>query len=284
MADLMQIGTFAAITRISVRMLRYYDERGLLRPAHVDDTTGYRYYHTSQAATAEVIRLLRAFEMPLDEIARVLESIGTGDLPDLLANHRDRIEAELAERRRSLAYLDQLISYVAQEHDFPHGEISMQEVEPRRIISRRDRRTLDDIGVYTGRTIGQLYVAASEAGNEPTGPPFAVIHQPPDDGDDAFEVEICLPITGTVSAPASVTERQIAGGSHATLTHTGPYESLGAAYRALGIWLVRRGLEVAGPPRETYLTSPGQGLDPREYRTELSWPVREYICQRVDEA
>jgi hypothetical protein len=38
------IGEFSALTRISVRMLRYYDTHGVLCPAYVDDETGYRWY------------------------------------------------------------------------------------------------------------------------------------------------------------------------------------------------------------------------------------------------
>jgi effector-binding domain-containing protein len=57
------------------------------------------------------------------------------------------------------------------------------------------------------------------------------------------------------------------------LPHHGPYETLGAAYRALGIWMLRHDLEPTGPPREVYLTGPAPGRDPLDYRTELLWPV-----------
>ena len=40
----MQIKEFADFTGVSVRTLHYYDEIGLLIPAFVDKTTGYRFY------------------------------------------------------------------------------------------------------------------------------------------------------------------------------------------------------------------------------------------------
>ena len=40
----MQIKEFADFTGVSVRTLHYYDEIGLLMPAFVDKTTGYRFY------------------------------------------------------------------------------------------------------------------------------------------------------------------------------------------------------------------------------------------------
>lgn len=39
-----QIGEFSKLTQITIRMLRYYDEAGLLKPAEIDPWTGYRMY------------------------------------------------------------------------------------------------------------------------------------------------------------------------------------------------------------------------------------------------
>lgn len=69
MNELVAIGRFSAMTRLSVKALRHYDEIGLLRPAEVDPQSGYRYYRLSQANTAEAIRTLRSIDMPLDEIS-----------------------------------------------------------------------------------------------------------------------------------------------------------------------------------------------------------------------
>ena len=45
---LLKIGDFSKLSRISVRMLRHYDEIGLLRPVFVDHFTDYRYYAENQ--------------------------------------------------------------------------------------------------------------------------------------------------------------------------------------------------------------------------------------------
>jgi DNA-binding transcriptional MerR regulator len=39
---------FSQISRVSKRLLQYYDEIGLLKPARVDPHTGYRYYSAKQ--------------------------------------------------------------------------------------------------------------------------------------------------------------------------------------------------------------------------------------------
>jgi len=46
-----KIGEFSKLTQVSIRMLRYYDETGLLKPAQIDQFTGYRSYSVDQKQT-----------------------------------------------------------------------------------------------------------------------------------------------------------------------------------------------------------------------------------------
>ena len=39
---MLKIGEFSKLSRVSVRMLRHYDEIGLLKPAKIDRSTDYR--------------------------------------------------------------------------------------------------------------------------------------------------------------------------------------------------------------------------------------------------
>ena len=45
---MLKIGDFSKLSRVSIRMLRHYDEIGLLRPARIDPESGYRYYSETQ--------------------------------------------------------------------------------------------------------------------------------------------------------------------------------------------------------------------------------------------
>ena len=45
---MLKIGEFSKLSRVSVRMLRHYDEIGLLKPAEIDTFTDYRYYREDQ--------------------------------------------------------------------------------------------------------------------------------------------------------------------------------------------------------------------------------------------
>ena len=251
------IGQFAAMTRLTVRMLRHYDERDVLSPAKIDPDTGYRYYRVDQAARAEVIRILRSFDVPINDIREGLNTDRPDALLALLARRRDQIKRELAEQHRSLDYLESLLSHLSSGGDLPYPEPAVEERAAETGLSTRSRTTLDDVGAYTGAAIGRLYAAAAGQGRLVTGPPFAK-YRPQHDTLDEFLVEICLPIEAT-EAVQPFDMHTIDGGLFAILTHTGPYEALGAAYRTLGAWIATRNLEPVGPPIERYLTSPATG-------------------------
>lgn len=62
---MLKIGDFSKLSRISIRMLRHYDELGLLVPKSKDDFTGYRYYAEEQLTIAGRIAALRGYEIYL---------------------------------------------------------------------------------------------------------------------------------------------------------------------------------------------------------------------------
>ena len=63
-----RIGEFSRLAMVSIRMLRHYDEIGLLTPNTVDPYTGYRYYSAGQLGTVSRIQLLREMGVSLGEI------------------------------------------------------------------------------------------------------------------------------------------------------------------------------------------------------------------------
>ena len=70
----MLIKEFAEFTGVSVRTLHYYDEIGLLTPAFVDGTTGYRYYDENSLLRMQEILFYRELDFPLKSIGEILSS------------------------------------------------------------------------------------------------------------------------------------------------------------------------------------------------------------------
>jgi DNA-binding transcriptional MerR regulator len=106
--SVMGIGDFAVATGLSVPRLRRYHEAGLLVPARVDPSTGYRSYTVQQVEDGRRIARLRAVDLPLDDLEQVVR--GSSSIAALLRRHRRRLEARIITTRRMVELTDQLIN------------------------------------------------------------------------------------------------------------------------------------------------------------------------------
>ncbi|MGW6284323.1 MerR family DNA-binding transcriptional regulator [Streptomyces sp. NPDC055107] len=102
--ELVTIGEFARLSRLSAKALRRYDELGLLQPALVDPVNGYRYYDPAQAEGARLVAWLRRIGMPLSRIGRVV-ALDAGAAAVEIRAYWARVEAETAARRDLAMYL-----------------------------------------------------------------------------------------------------------------------------------------------------------------------------------
>jgi DNA-binding transcriptional MerR regulator len=116
----MRIGALARATGVSTRLLRYYEEQGLLSP--VRGTNGYREYAESDVALVSRIRFLLAAGLPIAVIAQVLhcvhddgERLTPSGCPGMVARlerERARLADAVARLRSRQEALDTLIAAV----------------------------------------------------------------------------------------------------------------------------------------------------------------------------
>ncbi len=100
--ELLSIGRFARLTGISIGALRHYDELDLIRPAHVDPSTAYRWYAGDQVERGRLIARLRDLELSLEDVRAVIEADDPADRRRLLSAHRARVEARTVRLQRVL--------------------------------------------------------------------------------------------------------------------------------------------------------------------------------------
>jgi len=101
---LLTIGAFARAVGLARSALRFYDECGLLRPAEVDETTGYRYYTPDLARRAQAVVQMREAGVSIEAMRTALD--GTAEdrrrvLREVLAEQ----EAQAARRTAALLEL-----------------------------------------------------------------------------------------------------------------------------------------------------------------------------------
>ncbi len=100
----------AAMSGVSARTLRFYDEVGLLKPAY-HGANGYRFYEEAQLLTLQQILFYRELGFELKQIKRVL---GRGDFDKIAAleSHRKVLRKDLARTRKLIVTIDKTIEHL----------------------------------------------------------------------------------------------------------------------------------------------------------------------------
>jgi DNA-binding transcriptional MerR regulator len=115
------IGEFARLGGVSVRTLRHYDEIGLLRPARVDQDTGYRGYTADQLGQLNRVMALKELGLSLTQARRLLDGITLDELNGMLILRRAQLEHELPEHQNQLLGIEARLRHIAREGARPPG-------------------------------------------------------------------------------------------------------------------------------------------------------------------
>ncbi|MGE5641487.1 MAG: MerR family transcriptional regulator, partial [Byssovorax cruenta] len=132
--DLLSIGSFANVSRLSIKALRLYDELGILRPIQIDPQSGYRYYGIDQLPEARMIRNMRDMDMPLATIRRVLAvlPVSQAQAELLVHQHLELRERQLEQIKELARQFTQLLKPEANTMSL---EVEVREIPPQQIIS-----------------------------------------------------------------------------------------------------------------------------------------------------
>lgn len=257
------IGEFAALTHLTVRMLRRYHDAGLLEPARVSEETGYRYYAEDQIATAQVIHRLRQLDVPLAEVADILRS-APANRGSVVGRHLARLENELERTSAAVASLRELL-----RPDVDKLKVKVRTVPARHVAAVSGFVTREDVVEWYGRAAAEL-----DAGT-PVGARVGALG-------GRYDNDLFSQGAGRVMVFREMREFRPSGhveavtlpqAELATVVHKGTHDDIDVTYGRLGSWVVRHALSVAGQVEETYLVGPADDPDPASWRTSIGWPV-----------
>ncbi|MGM9466145.1 MerR family transcriptional regulator [Streptomyces murinus] len=279
--DLLTIGAFAARARLSAKALRLYDRLGLLAPAYVDASSGYRYYRAAQVERARLVALLRQLDMPLARIAEVAGAEGAAAARLLDAYWAD-VEARVAGQRTLAEYLRGRLSGRSDEM---YGKFAVETVDvPARVVITESRHTLaDELPAWIGAALGRLEAAAQECGGVAAAP-FVVYHSEVSMESDG-PAQACVPVADEAAARAwagrqgrgretGVRVEPAARLAYVRITKAQvAHPQILAAFEAVEEWLGREGLEPDGPCREIYFAD-WAAAGPEDPVCDVAFPVR----------
>lgn len=197
------IRAFAEASRLSIKALRLYDDLGLLPPARVDRSNGYRYYSPAQLPTAQLISLLRQMDLPLTSIRAVLE-VSPAERPEKLRAYWAAMKAEHARR-------DELARYVQHklqgDHYMPDFTIQHRHVPAQHLACLTSRVLVGDLPRTIQDGFRELHTLIREQGAEFAGAPLVIYHGEVNADSDG-PIEVCWPYGGTLIPTGDVMLRE----------------------------------------------------------------------------
>jgi AraC family transcriptional regulator len=143
--------------------------------------------------------------------------------------------------------------------------------QPVLVVRRSIKRS--EIAATIGECLHKIFLAAQKAGVALAGPPFMRCLNV---GPGLMTIEPGMRVSGTATNAAldeEVLWETLPGGEAATTLHMGKYEDLPEAYAAMEQWMKAEGSKMAGAPWEVYVTDPGDYPDPKDWKTEIFWPL-----------
>ena len=268
---MLKIGDFAKLTRLSVQALRYYDDLGLLKPAEVDQFTGYRYYSFDQLPRLNRILALKDLGLSLEQIARVLaEDLPAAELRGMLRLKQAELRGHMQDDLARLERVEARLKQIEQETAMPDYDVVIKKVEPLLVAGVRSV-----IPAYPqqGPLWMELEAYLEQIKAAPTGACLTIYHA----DEPEIDAEVCEPLSRAVPDSGRVTVHTLPGVElAASAAHHGPFTTLPEAYRAIARWIEVNGYRVVGPIREIYLQEPkrlGDQSDP-DTVTEIQFPVQ----------
>jgi effector-binding domain-containing protein len=267
-----KIGEFSKLSQVPIKTLRYYDEIGLLRPAHVDEVTGYRFYSVDQLPRLNMVLALKDLGFKLDQVQDLVDNhVTVEQVQGMLRLRRAEIEGRLEEEEARLTRVEHRLILIDKERRMPQYEVVIKKAEPMQVAAVRG---IVENYKSVGPLFDELFAAISKNQIAPIGPAVALYYDHEYKEKDV-DVEVVIPISnGNADLSERVKVRELEGYEEiASLTRVGPYDDFTPAYQELMDWIQSNGYQIIGPNREIYLRGPEANIAPEEYVTEIQFPV-----------
>jgi DNA-binding transcriptional MerR regulator len=269
---MLKIGDFARLSHVPVKTLRYYDDLGLITPAHVDAFTGYRYYSVEQLPRFNRLLALRDLGFSLEQIARVLnEGVTHEQLRGMLMLKRAEAEHQLKEDQGRMARIEARLRDIEREDNLPEYDVALKRVQSMLVAACRIRIPKNDmVPALLGTAYQQTYDHIRAHGGKDLEPCMALWHTTADTYADE-DAEAVVPIDRVLPESDRVKVYELSGGTFASAVHHGDFAEFTQLHPALLRWIEANGYRIIGPSREIYVQD--EARHPRNSVTEVQYPV-----------
>ena len=269
---MLKIGEFSKLSRVSIRMLRHYDDIGLLKPAEIDRFTGYRYYSPDQLPIIGRITALKDMGFQLADIVKILE----------IYENREALDAYLERRQAEVKVISEAAEYQMRLLDTARKRLRKEQsmsynVSVKTIPERYAATVHMTIPRYEEEgLVWQILNEETASMNLIPADPCLVAAEYLDDEYKETDVELIAwkTVKGKYPDTEHVKFKVLPAVKVASCMVKGGYEQMPDVYSAVISWVSENGYEYAGPMFNIYHVSPHETDVPDEFITEVCYAVK----------
>jgi DNA-binding transcriptional MerR regulator len=252
-----RIGEFAQIAQVSTRQLRFYDQLGLLQPAHSDAQTGYRTYSIRQLPRLNCILALKDLGLTLEQIGPLLkDELSPAELRAMLTIKRAQLEQTLRAEEARLKHIASRIAQIDRQGGIGDYDVVTKSVPAMPFLALRCVCDDMDEAVRMVRSVAEEGARQIRASLRDK---LMVIARN-DQDDEKLDLEIGFSLTRPSNATVRIAGDLVLRAAElpavetmATLARSGTNPESHSSFGAIGLWIEANGYEVAGPCREVFL-------------------------------
>lgn len=266
-----KIGEFSQLTQVTIRMLRYYDEVGLLKPAEVELWTRYRMYSVEQIPTLHRIIYLRDSGFNVSEIAVALNKDSDNLLIEQLDVKYSEIERTIQTEQGKLEKIELAKKEILNGKTELLYNFLVKSIPSYQVLSLRE--TISDY-YAEGELWQRLSAFAAEHNIQISNNTFSIYHDFECKEKDV-DVELCAPVKKSGESMGNIIYRNTEPITTMACTMVyGAFSNISGAYAAFAEWLQKNNqYKMSWPIRQIVHRGPWNESDPEKYLIELQIPL-----------
>ena len=266
-----KIGEFSKLTQVSIRMLRYYDEIGLLKPAEIDPFTNYRLYSVQQIPVLNRILFLRDTGFQISEIAVILHHWDGTFIFNQLEEKRQEIEKTIKREQDKLSKIELAKEDIGKERIEIHYSVSIKSVPSYQVLSYR--KVVPDY-YAEGQLWKEMSAFAQENNIRISSDTFTIYHDE-DYREKNVDIEICAPVVEMGESMNGFIYRSTEPVPIMASTMVyGKFENIAGAYLAFANWLQKHNqYAMMDQSRQIVHRGPWNEENSDKYLTEVQIPL-----------
>lgn len=268
-----RIGEFSKLTQVTIRMLRYYDETGLLKPAEIDPLTNYRLYSAEQIPVLNKIVYLRDSGFNVAEIAAAINSRNDCFIAEQLDKKHEEIVQAIQSEKEKLRKIELAKKELEDSKNEMHYHVAIKSIPPYQVLSVRRM-----ISTYyaEGELWNELSSFARQNQVAISSDTFAIYHDT-DYKEQDVDVELCAPVKKLGKDIGEYTYRitEPIAAMACTMVY-GQFSNIAGVYLAFAEWLQKNSqYRMVGATRQIVHRGPWNENDPTKYLIEIQIPLEE---------